>query len=198
MSTSHQPETAHAALEEVRNIADGQVSKAGRLLIDRLRIEDYVGGGVEKEVFSLDDERVIAFFIGQRNRPEDIPRLMKSYYYSGKLAHLLMPQNFPDVHLAGSEPPVMVSSRIHTVGPTSSDERYVFRQKLDAIGMADAVDYHADNFLLDKNGNVVYVDVVTPEKLLTSEFNLHMSVLDNDVFAKARTLQSKILKNLVD
>jgi hypothetical protein len=65
-----------------------------------------IGTGNEKEVFvdPADDERVIAVFKEKQGLTEGIkhsPRNLKGAFYLMKIAHLLLPENVPDIYQAG-------------------------------------------------------------------------------------------------
>ena len=188
---------AEKAIDEVKESSADLAIGAARLLIQSLQPADYIGGGAERQVFALDEKRVAAFFPKMGRDPSQIPKELKSYYYASKLAHLLLPDNFPDVYLAASQPPMMIAERIRAGAESDSDDRYGFRRQLERLGWTEAVDYNSSNFAKDDKGNVVYLDIITPEKLLTPEFREYCAILDDDVLMKVKGLQAKIIRNLV-
>lgn len=73
-----------------------------------------LGMGSEKVVYPYGDDgdRVVAFIYNSHDRSTSAGD-MKGKFYAGKLLHVLMPENFPDVHMTGSQPPMIIAERIN-------------------------------------------------------------------------------------
>jgi len=138
-------------------------NQAAKDVIDRKKDTRPLGYGAQKVVYEYGDDNVIAFF-GRSNNPERAEQ-MKREFYQRKLMHLLMPDNFPDIHLAGSQPGVMISEKINP-GPDVKSRLEKYKRKLNQFKLKRSlkkigvgVDSGSSaNFILDDKGNEVYVD----------------------------------------
>ncbi len=126
-----------------------------------------LGSGVSKTVFVSPEreDQVRAIY----HRPESQQtRTFQERYYSGKLLHMLYPDNFPDIHRSTTIPatndvervqPVqnegLLSKAIHrfTDGFTRTQ---ISRKVWKETGLV--LDKSKLNFIRDKSGNLVYVD----------------------------------------
>lgn len=145
----------------------GNAHPAAQKLMDRVGHEVPLGDGAEKVVYPYGDEKVVAFLSDHPaySERDHSPEAMKVTYYQQKLLHLLLPENIPDIHLAGSSPPMLIMDKIER--PTSLKEKVVatikrpfsrFRltRKLNRLGIY--ADTSPGNFVSSAEGVSNYVD----------------------------------------
>jgi hypothetical protein len=148
---------------------------------------EQIGTGYEKNVYDHpDDERKLIAFL----KKNEAPRFLKAQYYLTKIAHMLLPNNVPDIHFAGGEEnqALVVEKKsldeghnktrdnilkFHRTGvpdiaqaddreaEVHSDSRYAeLRNKFTELRLS--YDHGVSNFGLDKEGNMVYIDTLYP------------------------------------
>lgn len=152
-----------SARERLEGIYD-TAHPAAQRLIEKKRDEEPLGAGAEKVVYAHGDKKVLAFLTERKKEP-NLPDRMKESFYISKILHLLLPENIPDIHLAGSQPAVMVAERINP--PDNYGKRILSRLKkpfakallvhrIHKLGVF--VDTFPSNFMLNSSGKPNYID----------------------------------------
>lgn len=143
-----------------------RANEAGRKLLDACIGQQPLGAGAEKVVYPYGEDKVVAFFTreGSAGSVEEFKRS----YYAIKLAHMVMPECVPDVHVMGSNPPLIVADRVipkvHPRFTRIFHESKLFisagfmERKLSRLGFL--IDSNRANFIRDTSGNLRYVDSV--------------------------------------
>lgn len=128
-----------------------------------------LGEGSEKQVFEHKDNPDLAVGV-YREQIQESPETTKGRYYIQKIAHLLMPDNIPDIHLAASDPHMVVTDKLdvdelrtaalyeYTVGKKKIDEAFA---RLMDFGI-EIDDDHSRNFVYDNDLQVKFSDVLAP------------------------------------
>ena len=123
-----------------------------------------IGEGSEKVVFEhyTKPDRVIGIYKedAQDNIWSDGNEERKTTFYLNKIMNLLYPQNFPPTHLVSSEPRAMERGRVMGTPLVKSDRLSdEFKNLISSFAESGiAVDPDINNFLRDRDGNIVYVD----------------------------------------
>ena len=150
-----------------------------------------IGEGAEKKVFvnPEDKRKVIA---EMKETRKDTPRQIKGRYYLTKIAHLLLPENIPDIYEAGESPDgtqnIDVERIMHSPGHArlqemlqfGGDEKnkesikeQIFKEmgmgmgkldlELERIGLSFNIDsINLNNYTKDEKGNVYYLETFKP------------------------------------
>lgn len=138
-------------LQDASEIAAPAAAK----LINNLTDAEPLGVGAEKAVYDLGNGKVVTFLA-----PKNAETLRRQFY-TQKLAHLLLPNNIPNVHLVGSRPPLMILDKVLS-GPrvdygTFWDGNNELITRMREVGIK-YIDYGGDNFIRDSLGQTHYVD----------------------------------------
>lgn len=153
-------EQANTQLKPVYKMA----SPVAQRILRKKLAEEPLGSGKDKVVYEWGDEQKIAFTTSGLKNSEQANRVKQSYYVT-KLLHLLMPENVPDMKIAGWQPPLQISERVKA---QESNGRSLFsklkimlaekrlKRKLDKLGVIYD-DFHT-NFMPDESGNQNYID----------------------------------------
>ncbi|MEA2112769.1 MAG: hypothetical protein U9P50_02235 [Patescibacteria group bacterium] len=147
-----------------------------------------LGEGIEKKSFiNPKDERKIISET-KEGAEKDTPRQLKGRYYLTKIAHLLLPENIPDIYQAGeSRDGIQTVDReriSHTPGHKllqekrrSDEEEELARQEIIEemggemnkvtntiadIGLAFNIDENIGNYTKNEAGNVYYLETFKP------------------------------------
>jgi hypothetical protein len=132
--------------------------------MERVVDSTHLGTGAEKLVYvHPDDEQKAVSLVYEGNRTPDN---IKRNFYLTKVAHLLAPNQIPDMHLASWALPLRISERVIPPaglrGCIANASKFVraslLVRKLDRLGIL--VDDHASNFVTNQLGSVSYVDNV--------------------------------------
>lgn len=138
-------------------------------IIDNLEGVEPLGLGSEKIVYPFGETQVLA---GYKVRKP--PNVIREEFYRRKLAHTLAPDLIPDIHLAASQPSVLVVDRVEDV-PLRGEggeakERAATQQttaKLAELGID--IDAGNSNFVINALGVAVYVDSLERHSLHVSK-----------------------------
>lgn len=188
------PLKAEFAADNVRRLDNPTVSRAGRMLLEKARIESHIGSGLEKDVFDYDGRRVISFFTHASSEARYLAPMVKTFYYSAKLGHLLLPDNIPDAHLAVGSPPAIIFDRVYGErDDITLEERHQFRLMLMTIGITQACDLADGNLIRRGDGSLVYVDTLNAGVLINnSRLDAYIDTLDAAASREARRLQARV------
>jgi hypothetical protein len=127
--------------------------------IENIKKQEEIGSGAEKRVFVHPDDpqKIVAVFRGN----ESVYKI-KERFYINKILSLLYPNNIPDIHLAASQPAVLVIDHIIGKKINSWNLKHLFQKiiiewRLKKVGIH--IDDNSCNFMADqKNGKVFYID----------------------------------------
>jgi len=154
--------------------------------------QDTLGEGVEKKVFvnPKNEGRVISE--GKKDTEKDTPCQLKGRYYLTKIAHLLLPQNIPDIYQVreSSDGKQTVDTerishtpehaRLQEILRSGGDEELAIEQsrkmvkkmgaemgeldlELERIGLSFNIDdKNVGNYTKDEKGNVYYLETFKP------------------------------------
>ncbi|HET7528686.1 MAG TPA: hypothetical protein VFJ84_00455 [Candidatus Saccharimonadales bacterium] len=187
------PGKAEFAVENVRGLDTQAVTQAARLLLEKAQAKSHIGSGCEKDVFDYDGHRVISFFTHASLEPRYVAPMVKTFYYSAKLGHLLLPDNIPDAHLALASPPAIIFDRVYGERDNITlEERHGFRLMLERIGITQACDLADGNLIRRPDGSLAYVDTVNAGRLINNpELDAYIETLDPETAQEARRLQAR-------
>ncbi len=146
-----------------------QAGSFGKTLLEAAAQTLPLGSGAEKIVYEFGANKVAAIlapYSPEHSNKDYSPEVMKRKFYERKLLNLLAPESIPDIHMAGTSPPMLILDRVHRAG--SRDEVAVAIERKTRFGRKDPqselsalglrIDPTGDNLILDKGGNTVYVD----------------------------------------
>ncbi len=138
------------------------------------RLGEKLGGGNEKEVFEDlgNPEQAIGVFHAYRQESHN---RVKARFYLTKILRFIFPEQIADIHLAASDPHVIVVDKIE--GRELDELKFreddkdieVFFKSAKELGVW--LDYSDFNFKRDKNGNTVYVDSFDPWRVEFGKIN---------------------------
>lgn len=160
--------------ERFRHRLDWSYEQAGpqaRRKLEAITQVSPAGTGVEKIVYEFGSDKVVSLLAP--HSPETAskdysPDALKRTFYQRKLLHLLAPECVPDIHLAGTAPPILVLERVQRPAGKAEFLKAIDLRKqkiqngerplsaLFALGVG--IDPTGDNIILAKNGSTVYVD----------------------------------------
>lgn len=148
------------AAEHLEQLKDTAIP-AGKRLIDSYIGLEPIAVASEKTVYEYGDERVIAFF--PRDDSEKYVDNLKNLYFQIKLAHILYPENVPNVHYMGSQPPMIIYDKVRPkklegkgVWPPHGEVKDLDDRFLGTGLVTDLIGI--DNFIRDVDGHIKYVD----------------------------------------
>lgn len=150
---------------------------AARLLIEHCRGQKPLGSGAEKVVYPFGEDKAVAFFCpeeapmrfakeGMGEIPD--PLAMKRHYYEQKIAHALVPEHVPAIHMVGTMPNMHITDRVIRADPKHPATIAIVQNSIKStealarrMGRFDML-YEATlcNILYGKDGTAYYVDDV--------------------------------------
>lgn len=147
--------------------------------IKKIGEQDKVGSGAQKRIYIHPDnpQKIVGVFHADQSIYS-----VKERFYINKILNLLYPDNIPDIHLAASQPSVLVIDRImgKEINPWNLKHqllKILIRRRLQKIGIL--IDDNSCNFMADQDGKVFYIDGFignfrwNKEKLLKKIDKLH-------------------------
>lgn len=137
-------------------------SQLGETVLNSYHDQEPLGMGADKVVYPLpgQDDLAIAFYKKRNQQGENVSTdELKKRYYTIKLMHVLLPENIPDAHLLGSDPPMMHVDKVDAQPVRFQDFFELYTQLRDkAAKLAIFLDPKQNNFLLGTDGKLKYVD----------------------------------------
>jgi hypothetical protein len=122
----------------------------------------------------------------EENDEKKSPRTLKGTFYLTKLAHLLRPQQVPDIHQAGEtvDGQQTIDRDLHQLVKLKRSEAAEADVKLKQIGLGPAIDPKVNNYTKDQEGNVSYLDAFIPWQTNSSARTLELH-FDKETLAQA-------------
>jgi hypothetical protein len=138
---------------------------AAQSLIDRVSQQPPLGMGTEKLVYPYGEGKVASFMTRHWSTTHYTPERQKANFYRRKLLHLLLPDGIPDIHLAGTVPPMLILERIEPPANKVLQALAAIRrprakrrlkQKLQSLGIG--YELNPADFVTNRKGKSSYVD----------------------------------------
>lgn len=134
--------------------------------IEKIKKQDKIGSGAQKRIYVHPDDpkKIVAVFhdrpVPGQEKYQSVDNL-KIRFYVNKILNLLYPDNVPNIHLAASEPPVLIIDRImgkeiNEMNPKHQFYKILIQRRLRKIGIL--ADRNSFNFMADQDGKVFYID----------------------------------------
>ncbi len=153
-------------------IGSNPIVPAKMLIMEKFNPEkiigEKIGEGAEKIVYrhKHDKEKVVGVFHKKYYTKETV-RQIKSRFYLTKLLHILYPKNFPDMHLAASDPQMVIVDYVEGK-PVDFGDRgkiFAFNKKFSDEIRVD-MDGMSGNYQKDQAGNLIYVDTLRAYEIM--------------------------------
>lgn len=122
----------------------------------------------------------------EENDEKKSPRTLKGAFYLTKIAHLLLPQQVPDIHQAGETVDGQQTVDRDRNAPVKLMRRDVGEvdSELKRIGLGSVIDPKINNYTKGEEGDILYLDEFIPWNINTTDRALELR-FDRDVLATA-------------
>jgi hypothetical protein len=140
-------------------------------ILDDLSGEHQVGNGDFKLVYNYLPGKVVGFYKDPVNEACDLA--IRREFYARKVAHALLPDLIPNIHLAVTNPGLLIVDKVEETATFRRDPSYGTEKDAQILSMHETVsalaakgitvDAHRDNIILNNDGHGVYIDDVYGE-----------------------------------